>query len=52
MEFKFRFYLGNVEIPSDKLNELKICSPLVDKIVNEVVDRTNTNDVASVGLAA
>lgn len=40
MKFKVRVYLGDELIPEDKLKDIVINSPVVNRIVNNVVDRT------------
>lgn len=40
MKFKVRVYLGDKLIAEDKLKDVVINSPVVNKIVNNVVERT------------
>lgn len=40
MQFKVRVFLGDELIPEDKLKDVYICSPVVNRIVDNVVDRT------------
>ena len=47
MNFDLHFYLGNEEVPLDKLCDLKICSPTIDQIVNEVVDNKYTQNTSA-----
>lgn len=39
MKFKVRVYLGDKLIPTDKLKDIVINSPVVNQIVDNVVDR-------------
>lgn len=40
MKFKVRVFLGDQLIEEDKLKDLVINNPVVNRIVNNVVDRT------------
>lgn len=40
MQFKVRVFLGDELIPEDKLKDVYINSPVVNRIVDTVVDRT------------
>ena len=40
MKFKVRVYLGDELITEDKLKDVVINSPVVNRIVNSVADRT------------
>ena len=39
MKFKVRVYLGDELIPEEKLKDIVINSPVVNRIVNTVADR-------------
>ena len=40
MKFKVRVFLGDELIPEDKLKDIVINSPVVNRIVNTVIERT------------
>jgi hypothetical protein len=40
LKFKVRVYLGDELIPDEKLKDIVINSPVVSRIVNNVVERT------------
>lgn len=42
MKFKVRVFLGDELIPEDRLKDIVINSPVVDRIVNNVVERNYT----------
>ena len=42
MEFDVRIFVNGIEVPSSDLPYYRICNVAVDKIVNSVIDRTNS----------
>ena len=42
MKFKVSVFLGDELIPEDRLKDIVINSPVVDRIVNNVVERNYT----------
>jgi hypothetical protein len=43
MEFDYEIFIDGVEVNPSDLANYQICNVAVDRIVNSVIDRTNSN---------